>query len=110
MQNTQAAFSDLTAPTETFHAASNIGKPKNLVIILQESLGARYVGILVGLPLTPNIDALYKQGWGFGNLYATGTHSVRGIEAVITGFTPTPSRAVVKLDKSQHDFLPLLIF
>ncbi|WP_024596942.1 MULTISPECIES: sulfatase-like hydrolase/transferase, partial [unclassified Pseudoalteromonas] len=110
MQNTQGTFSDVTAPTKTFHRASNTGKPKNLVIILQESLGARYVGTLGGLPLTPNIDALYKQGWGFDNLYATGTRSVRGIEAVITGFTPTPSRAVVKLDKSQRDFFTIADF
>src|SRR4029078_10918446 len=37
-------------------------------------------------------------------LYATGTRSVRGIEAVIAGFPPTPALSVVKLDKSQHDF------
>lgn len=103
-------FTDATAPTNTFHQASYTGKPKNLVIILQESLGARYVGTLGGLPLTPNIDKLYQQGWGFDNLYATGTRSVRGIEAVITGFTPTPSRAVVKLDKSQRDFFTLADF
>ena len=47
------------------------------------------------------------QGWNFSNLYATGTRSVRGIEAVITGFTPTPSRSVVKLDKSQRDFFTI---
>lgn len=110
MQNPQAIFNNPNAPTRTFHQASYQGKKKNLVIILQESLGARYVGTLGGLPLTPNIDALYQQGWGFDNLYATGTRSVRGIEAVITGFTPTPSRAVVKLDKSQRDFFTLASF
>lgn len=110
MQDSQATFTDKSAPTNTFHTATNNTKPKNLVIILQESLGARYVGTLGGLPLTPNIDALYQQGWGFDNLYATGTRSVRGIEAIITGFTPTPSRAVVKLDKSQRDFFTIADF
>ncbi|CAM3897594.1 MULTISPECIES: LTA synthase family protein [Pseudoalteromonas] len=110
MQNQQADFNNSNAPTKTFHQAAYQGKPKNLVIILQESLGARYVGTLGGLPLTPNIDKLYQQGWGFDNLYATGTRSVRGIEAVITGFTPTPSRAVVKLDKSQRDFFTIADF
>ncbi|MDH3323512.1 MAG: sulfatase-like hydrolase/transferase, partial [Flavobacteriaceae bacterium] len=71
-------------------------KPYNLVIFLQESLGAEYVGCLGGLPLTPNLDALAKEGMLFTNLYATGTRSVRGIEAVTTGFLPTPSRSVVK--------------
>ena len=83
------------------------GKPKNLVIILEESLGSQFVSSLGGLPLTPEIDKLSKEGWTFKNLFATGTRSVRGIEAVITGFTPTPARSVVKLDKSQTDFFTI---
>jgi len=82
-------------------------KPYNLVILLQESIGAEYVGCLGGLPLTPNIDALAKEGMLFTNLYATGTRSVRGIEAVTTGFLPTASRSVVKLGKSQNNFFTL---
>jgi len=82
-------------------------KPLNLVIILEESLGAEFVGSLGGLPLTPNIDGFADQGLWFENMYATGTRSVRGIEAVITGFTPTPLRSVVKLSKSQTNFFTL---
>lgn len=82
-------------------------KPLNLVILLQESLGAEFVGTLGGLPLTPNIDALSKEGIWFENLYATGTRSVRGIEAVITGFTPTPNYSVVKLQNSQSNFFTI---
>lgn len=100
-------FTDNHIPTASFKQASYSGKPKNLVILLQESLGARFVGGLGGLPLTPNLDKLMQQGWNFSELYATGTRSVRGIEAVITGFPPTPSRAVVKLDKSQRDFFTI---
>lgn len=83
------------------------GKPLNLVIILQESLGAEFVGALGGTPVTPQLDALATQGIWFDNLYATGTRSVRGIEAVITGFTPTPARSVVKLPKSQTGFFTI---
>lgn len=82
-------------------------KPLNLVIILEESLGAEFVGSLGGLPLTPNIDGFADQGLWFENMYATGTRSVRGIEAVVTGFTPTPLRSVVKLSKSQTNFFTL---
>lgn len=102
-----AAFTSTQLPSLSFNQASYTGKPKNLVILLQESLGARFVGSLGGLPLTPNIDALSKEGWYFDNLYATGTRSVRGIEAVTTGFTPTPARAVVKLGKSQTGFFTI---
>lgn len=91
-------------PTLTVNKASYRGKPKNLVIILEESLGAQFVGTLGGKPLTPRLDELAQQGWLLEQLYATGTRSVRGIEAVVTGFTPTQSSAVVKLDKSQTGF------
>jgi phosphoglycerol transferase MdoB-like AlkP superfamily enzyme len=101
------AFTSNEFPSLTFNQATYQGKPKNLVIILQESLGARFVGSLGGLPLTPSIDELSSQGWFFENLYATGTRSVRGIEAITTGFTPTPARAVVKLGKSQTNFFTI---
>ncbi|MBD3581034.1 LTA synthase family protein [Flavobacterium selenitireducens] len=78
--------------------------PYNLVIILEESLGAEYVGCLGGKPLTPEIDKLAREGTLFTNLYATGTRSVRGIEAVVTGFLPSPSESVVKLGDSQSGF------
>ncbi|MAD04065.1 MULTISPECIES: LTA synthase family protein [unclassified Pseudoalteromonas] len=94
-------------PTLSSNTPFNTGKKKNLVIILEESLGARFVGELGGIGVTPELDKLYKQGWGFNNLYATGTRSVRGIEAVTTGFTPSPSRSVVKLSKSQRNFFSL---
>lgn len=94
-------------PTLTENKASYQGKAKNIVIILEESLGAQFVGSLGGKDLTPNLDKLSKEGWYFTNLYATGTRSVRGIEAVTTGFTPTPARAVVKLTKSQNNFFSI---
>jgi len=82
-------------------------KKKNIVIMLQESLGAEYVGSLGGRPLTPNFDKLSKKGWFFKNLYAIGTRSVKGIQAVLCSFPPTPARSVVKLSKSQYNFFTI---
>ena len=101
------SFVNKEQPSLTTRLPVYQGKPKNLVIILEESLGAQFVSSLGGLPLTPEIDKLNNEGWAFKQLYATGTRSVRGIEAVITGFTPTPARAVVKLDKSQRGFFTI---
>lgn len=101
------SFVDGKLPTLNQNIATYQGKKKNLVILLQESLGARFVGEMGGLPLTPNLDKLLKEGWRFNQMYATGTRSVRGIEAMITGFPPTPSRAVVKLSKSQTGFFTI---
>ncbi|WP_404394928.1 LTA synthase family protein [Pseudoalteromonas phenolica] len=94
-------------PTLAKNVAYHSGPKKNLVIILEESLGARFVSELGGSGITPEIDKLYNEGWAFEHLYATGTRSVRGIEAVVTGFLPSPSRAVVKLSKSQKHFFTL---
>ena len=82
-------------------------KPLNLVIVLEESLGAGFVKQLGGLPITPNLDRLAEDGIWFDQLYATGTRSVRGIEAVVAGFPPTPALSVVKLSKAQHNFATL---
>ena len=88
-------------------ASKRYDRPKNLVIILEESLGAQFVKSLGGLDLAPSYDALSEEAWAFESLYATGTRSVRGIEAVVTGFVPTPARSVVKLPKSQTQFFTL---
>lgn len=82
-------------------------RPLNLVIVLEESLGAEYVGSLGGKDLTPNFDSFADQGIWFERLYATGMRSARGIEAILTGFTPTPALSVVKLASTQRRFFTL---
>ncbi|MCK0164193.1 LTA synthase family protein [Marinobacter sp. S6332] len=82
-------------------------RPLNLVIVLEESLGATFVESLGGRPATPRLEALKNSGWWFENLYATGTRSVRGIEAVVSGFLPSPARSVVKLSLAQTGFFTL---
>jgi len=96
------------APLRRKHEASRTRpKPLNLVIVLEESLGATFVESLGGRPVTPELEKLKEEGWWFEKLYATGTRSVRGIEAVVSGFLPTPARSVVKLSLSQHNFFSI---
>ncbi|MBT2979704.1 LTA synthase family protein, partial [Vibrio anguillarum] len=83
-------FVSAQQPSMAMHQATYQGQPKNIVILLLESHGARYVSRLGGIDASPNIDKLIDEGWAFTRLYATGTRSVRGIEAVTTGFSPTP--------------------
>lgn len=82
-------------------------RPYNLVIVLEESLGADYVGSLGGKDLTPRLDALADQGIWFERLYATGLRSANGVEAVISGFTPTPLQPVLKHPQTQSGFFTL---
>ena len=93
-------------PTLAYHKATGTTR-KNIVILLLESHGAQFVKALGGKDLSPNMDSLVHEGWAFTNLYATGTRSVRGIEAVTAGFPPTPSRSTVKLGKSQTRFFTI---
>ncbi|RQW63436.1 LTA synthase family protein [Vibrio viridaestus] len=100
------AFVSDKYPTLAYHQATG-DKQKNIVILLLESHGAQFVSSLGGEDLSPNIDKLIHSGWAFTNLYATGTRSVRGIEAVTSGFPPTPARSTVKLGKSQNNFFTI---
>ncbi|MGI4718160.1 MAG: LTA synthase family protein [Janthinobacterium lividum] len=88
-------------------AAIGRERPLNLVIVLEESLGATFVQSLGGLAVTPELEKLKDEGWWFEQLYATGTRSVRGIEAVVAGYAPTPARSVVKLSLAQQNFYTL---
>lgn len=101
----EADFTDPVLPTaHRVNANPARTRPLNLVILLEESLGAQFVGCLGGLPLTPEIDALAKEGLLLTRHYGTGTRTVRGIEAVVSGFPPSPARSTVKMGLSQRGF------
>ncbi|MGN0902696.1 MAG: LTA synthase family protein, partial [Succinivibrio sp.] len=73
-------------------------KKRNVVVILMESFGARYVESLGGDPIAPNLEKLKNEGWWFERMYATGHRSVRGIEAVTASYVPGPLPSQVKLN------------
>ncbi len=83
------------------------GKPnrKNVILIMVESLSAEYMGIYGNKKnLTPHLDQLAQKSLFFNNLFATGTRTVRGMEAVMLSVPPTPGRSIVKRpDKSNMD-------
>ena len=69
----------------------------NIILIMVESLSAEYLGAFGDKRgLTPHLDALTKKSLFFTNLYATGTRTVRGMEAVTLSLPPTPGRSIVK--------------
>lgn len=77
----------------------------NVIFICVESLSADYLGYF-GNPdgLTPALDSLARQGMTFTNLFATGTRTVRGMEAITLSIPPTPGRSIVKRQKNQNLF------
>lgn len=75
----------------------------NVVVIVEESLGAGYVGAYGdGRGLTPSFDRLGREGLLFRNAFATGTRTVRGLEAITLSFPPIPSESVLKRPGSER--------
>ncbi len=80
-------------------------KPKNLVIFIQESLGAQFTGFAGNEKnITPNLDLLAANYLSFTNLYSNGTRSVRGLAALTSGTLPIAGNEVLKRNKSQSDY------
>lgn len=72
-------------------------KRLNVVLITVESLSASYLGIFGNADgLTPNLDRLAQQSLLFTRLYAAGTRTVRGLEAITLSLPPTPGQSIVK--------------
>ncbi|WP_240669049.1 LTA synthase family protein [Dyella sp. M7H15-1] len=70
----------------------------NVVLISVESLSADFLktfGASHG-DITPNLDALAGQSLFFDHLYANGTRTVRGLEALSMSIPPTPGDSILK--------------
>ncbi|MCP5278638.1 MAG: sulfatase-like hydrolase/transferase [Thiobacillus sp.] len=77
--------------------------PRNVVLISVESLSAEYLGRFGNTQgLTPNLDRLAGEGLLFSRLYATGTRTVRGLEALSLGTPPIPGQAIVRRPGNEH--------
>lgn len=87
-------------------------KIMNVITVCMESMSAdlmSYAGNTKNL--TPHLDQLAKESLFFRNLRATGTRTVRGMEALTTSLPPTPGQAIfyrpdgVNLQTSFQPFL-----
>ncbi|GAB6195437.1 LTA synthase family protein [Lysobacter xanthus] len=90
------------------------GRPErrlNVVLVSVESLSAEY-SATYGRPdsLTPNLDALTSKSLLFTRLYATGTRTVRGLEALSLSVPPTPGESIVKRDHNERLFSLASVF
>jgi len=108
MQLPAAGFNDAERPTRhVLVPTANLQHKPNLVILLQESLGAQYFASLGGQPVAQQLEKWRPRSFWFDQLYATGTRSARGIEAVVTGFLPSRTSSVIKLEGAQKNFFTL---
>jgi phosphoglycerol transferase MdoB-like AlkP superfamily enzyme len=108
MQLEATAFTDPAHPSEHLLVpTASLGRRPNIVILLQESLGAQYFRSLGGEGVATELDKWRGRSLWFDQLYATGTRSARGLEAVVTGFLPTRTPSVIKLEDAQHGFFTI---
>ncbi len=69
----------------------------NVFMIVIESFGAKFIAPLGGFTdTTPYLNKRADESLFFKNFYATGTRTVRGLEALTLSVPPTPCYAVVK--------------
>ncbi len=79
----------------------SIGTEKrwNIIFVCMESMSGDFMSYiknkLIDDDLTPNLDRLAHESVFFENLYATGTRTVRGMEALTLGLPPTPGQAII---------------
>ena len=102
---------DKPMDTERLITSSGPEKKPNVVLIMMESMSAEFMTAFGNRNgLTPNLDQLAANGMFFRNFYATGTRTVRGMEAVTLSIPPTPGRSIVKRPHNDNLFSTGFIF
>ena len=77
----------------------------NVIQITVESLSAGFLGRFGNTNgLTPNLDRICDESLVFTNLYATGTRTVRGMEALTLCIPPTPGQSIVRRPHNENLF------
>tara|TARA_R110002033_G_scaffold77030_1_gene128718 strand:- start:27651 stop:29627 length:1977 start_codon:yes stop_codon:yes gene_type:complete len=77
----------------------------NVIFICIESLSADFLSEFGNKNnISPILDSLANNSLLFLNLYATGTRTVRGMEAITLSIPPTPGRSIVKRKNNQDLF------
>lgn len=77
----------------------------NVIFIGLESLNATFMKRFnPKKDWTPVLDSLTEKSLFFNNLFAVGTRTVRGMEAITLSIPPTPGRSVVRREGNENLF------
>lgn len=69
----------------------------NMIMIVVESLSSKYLTRYgEQRNITPFLDKFSQESLFFSNLFATGTRTVRGLEALSLSLPPTPGQSIVR--------------
>lgn len=82
--------------------ADSYEKP-NVIMITLESFSADFMKTFGNNQnLTPTLDSLANRSILFTNMYATGTRTVRGMEALSLAVPPTPGNSIVRRKENDN--------
>ncbi len=77
----------------------------NVVLVSVESLSGDYLKHFGGKEnITPFLDSLIPHSLFFENFYASGTRTVRGLEALSLAIPPTPGQSIVRRPNNENMF------
>lgn len=77
----------------------------NVVLISVESLSGDYLRYFGNKEnITPHLDSLIPHSLFFNNFYASGTRTVRGLEALSLAIPPTPGQSIVRRKNNSDMF------
>jgi phosphoglycerol transferase MdoB-like AlkP superfamily enzyme len=105
LQTSNATFTSDPLSVERVIQNDSAEKKWNVVLISVESLSGDYLQYFGSKEnITPYLDSLIPQSLFFKNFYASGTRTVRGLEALSLGITPTPGQSIVRRPNNENLF------
>lgn len=85
--------------------AEGAEKKLNIILITVESLSADYLTKFGNKKnITPFMDNWFQEGALFTHFYATGTRTIRGLEALTLSIPPTAGQSIVKRPDNERLF------
>jgi phosphoglycerol transferase MdoB-like AlkP superfamily enzyme len=76
---------------------------KNVIMVVMESHSAEFMKTFGSTAaISPVMDDLAKKGLLFAQTYATGTRTVRGLEALTLSLPPTPGQSILRREGNQN--------
>ena len=85
--------------------SSSDERKMNLVLISVESLSGSFMKYFGNKDnITPVLDSLIPHSLFFSNFYASGTRTVKGLEALSLALPPTPGQSIVRRPSNENLF------
>ncbi len=83
-------------------------KRPNIILLALESYTSKIVGVLGGAEgVSPNLDALSKEGVLFTNLYSSGDRTEDGMVSILSGYPAQPRTSIMKYPQKTEN-LPFI--